>query len=72
MTIKKDSAIRIACPAGTERKYPAFYEAFEGRSGRVLHGFAKHPDLFCVDVSRKGESGQFINVERQWLAAVKG
>lgn len=70
MAIVVGSKVKVSCPAGSEAKYPSFYRAFHGLPARVVQVF--HRNLLQINIAQEGQPPSFINVERQWLAAVKG
>lgn len=62
MKLQIDSKIRINCPS--ERKYPAFYAAFHGKSGVVQ----RLPNFGEVAVVLLDKAKEQITVEPEWLA----
>lgn len=67
MALVEGSKIRIACPAGVEKKFASFYNAFNGKTGKIVSILLEPP---YVKVALKGLGNQYINVDRSWLAAI--
>lgn len=64
--LKMNDKITIRCPAGTERKFPAFFRAFEGRKGRVVGDVVDNNRVFVDPIMYRHpdhEVGGWVRVD---------